>query len=338
MKSPGKILVVGPSWVGDMIMAQSLLIKLKQQDTSIIIDVLAPAWCEPLLSSMPEVRKSIIMPLGHGEAGLFKRYQIGKSLRTEQYDRAIVLPNSFKSALIPFWAKIPERVGFKGEMRYGLINKMHHLDKTVLTMTVQRYASLANEPDNTVPDYPKPKLKISQSEQFETLKSLKLDGQKPVLALCPGAEYGPAKCWPAEYYADIAKRAIQKNWQVWILGSEKDRVIADKIKQQINDNNCLTLAGETTLQQVMVLLSLARQVVSNDSGLMHVAAAVQTPVVAIYGSSDPNYTPPLNDNAKIAYLNLECSPCFKRECPLGHLDCLNKITPDQVWNLLDLKE
>ena len=336
MTSSQKTLIIGPSWVGDMIMAQSLFIKLKQQNPQGLIDVMAPAWSEPMLAAMPEINQSIVMPIGHGEAGLKKRYQLGKSLRDNHYDRAIIMPNSFKSALIPFWAKIPERIGFKGEMRFGLINKMHILDKSVLTMTVQRYVALAEEPNSRrVPSYPKPALTIHQADQSATLEALKLNTDKTILALCPGAEYGPAKCWPAEYYADVANRAIEQGWEVWILGSEKDQATAEQIQNIVNNDSCISLTGKTSLHQVMVLLSLANHVISNDSGLMHVAAAVGTPVIAVYGSSDPSFTPPLSYNSQIAYLNLECSPCFKRECPLGHLDCLRKLTPDSVWDLLD---
>ncbi len=341
MKTANKTLIIGPSWVGDMIMAQSLFIKLKQQNPNGLIDVMAPAWSEPIIAAMPEINKSIVMPIGHGEAGLKKRYQLGKSLRKEGYDRAIIMPNSFKSALIPFWAKIPERVGFKGEMRYGLINKMHHLDKKVLTMTVQRYVALADEPSNRAPSYSKPSLVITEADKQSTLEALQLNGSgqntsnqhQAILTLCPGAEYGPAKCWPAKYYAEIANRAIKEGWKVWILGSEKDQTTANEILQLTDKEHCTSFAGKTSLQQAMVLLSLSDQVVSNDSGLMHVAAAVGTAVVAVYGSSDPSYTPPLSYNAEIAYLDLSCSPCFKRECPLKHLNCLNDLTPDTVWDL-----
>lgn len=331
--SPKKCLIVGPAWVGDMIMAQSLFIALKQKYPDLLIDVLAPAWSEPLLASMPEVNESIVMSLGHGQLNLKKRYQLGKSLRKNHYDWAIILPNSLKSALVPFWANIPRRTGYKGEMRYGLINDMHHLDKQKLTMTVQRFVALAGESDAAdAPHYEFSALQVKQTDQEHVLASFKLDHQLPILALCPGAEYGSAKCWPAEHYAAVAKKAISENWQVWILGSEKDRAIAKEIKTAVGSEECLQLAGETTLEQVIILLSLASQVISNDSGLMHIAAAVDTPVIALYGSSDPNFTPPLNDNAQVVTLNMSCSPCFKRECPLGHLKCLWDIEPEFVWS------
>jgi len=332
---PKKCLIVGPAWVGDMIMAQSLFIALKQKYPELIIDVLAPAWSEPLLASMPEVNDSIVMSLGHGQLDLKKRYQLGKSLRKNHYDWAIVLPNSLKSALVPFWANIPRRTGYKGEMRYGLINDMHHLDKQKLTMTVQRFVALSDERDAVdAPCYEFPALEIKQASQKNVLECFKLDQQLPILALCPGAEYGPAKCWPAKHYAAVAKKAISENWQVWILGSEKDRAIAEEIKTSVGSDQCLQLAGETTLEQVILLLSLASQVISNDSGLMHIAAAVDSPVIALYGSSDPNFTPPLNTNAQVVTLNMSCSPCFKRECPLEHLKCLWDISPDMLWNMV----
>ena len=328
--SPKKCLIVGPSWVGDMIMAQSLFIQLKQQYPQMQIDVLAPQWSEALLDSMPEVSESHIMPVGHGTLGLKVRYQLGKSLRSQHYDWAITLPNSLKSALVPFWAKIPKRSGFRGEMRYGLINSMHHLDPSVLTMTVQRFVALAQPPSTNAPDYPAPKLSIDNTDLAKTLKHYKL-AEQPFIALCPGAEYGDAKRWPAKHFANLANKLCAQGYQAIVLGSEKDQVVAKKIASQLNSNsNLVDLTGKTTLTEATHLLASAKGVVSNDSGLMHIAAAVNTPLVALYGSSDPHFTPPLSTNHKIIDLNLECSPCFKRECPLGTRACLDDIKPELV--------
>lgn len=159
-------------------------------------------------------------------------------------------------------------------------------------------------------------------------------GGEVLLALCPGAEYGAAKRWPAEYYAVVAQHYIAQGGQVILLGSGKDAPVTAQIAAAVNSPACQDLAGKTSIQDVLELLAQADQVVSNDSGLMHVAAALGTPVIAVYGSSDPTYTPPLSDKAKILTLGLPCSPCFKRECPLGHLDCLKKITPQQVISCL----
>ncbi len=331
---PENCLIVGPSWVGDMVMAQSLFIVLKQRFPKMNIDVLAPSWSEPLLKRMPEVRESIAMPVGHGSLQLRTRYQIGKQLRKNQYDWTILLPNSLKSALIPFWAKIPKRTGFKGEIRYGLLNDLRILDKEKLTMTVQRFVALGFEDGKSDPShYPYPKLQLDQETIATTAARFGLNNEQPVLALCPGAEYGPAKRWPIEYYAEVAKQKIASGWQAWVFGSEKDQEVAEQICDQAGAG-CINLASRTTLAEAIDLLSLANHVITNDSGLMHVTAALDVPLVALYGSSDPGFTPPLNDQAKVISLGLECSPCFERECPLGHLNCLQDIKPESVLSLL----
>lgn len=327
---PKKCLIVGPSWVGDMIMAQSLFIQLKQDNPSLIIDVLAPAWSEPLLASMPEVNDSIVMPLGHGKLGLSERYQLGRSLR-DKYDWAITLPNSFKSALVPFWANIPKRTGYKGEMRYRLINDRRLLDKSILTMTVERFVALAHQPHPEIsPDYKPPSLHIDETFVTHTVNKYIPKTEKSLIALCPGAEYGPAKRWPEKYYATLSDMLTEQGYQIIILGSEKDQPVAQDILSYSKSLGLIDLTGKTNLKEVISLLQGSSAAVSNDSGLMHIAAAVKTPLVALYGSSDSNFTPPLSDNHQIFSLGLECSPCFKRECPFGTLACLKGIMPNQV--------
>jgi heptosyltransferase-2 len=336
-ESPAKILVIGPSWVGDMVMAQSLFITLKQQYPDSLIDVLAPGWSLALLERMPEVNQSISMPLGHGQFDLPGRFRLGRQLAQNQYDLAIVLPNSWKSALIPWFAGIPFRRGYVGECRWGLLNQAFRLNKRLLTMTVQRFVALGL-PDSEAlpPHYEVPRLSISQQQQQQIQQDFQLDRSKPVLALCPGAEYGPAKRWPIEHFAELARLVIREGWQVWLLGSEKDQAVAQQIAQDAGEY-CRNFAGETSLGQAVDLLSLANQVVSNDSGLMHVAAALGKPLVALYGSSDPGFTPPLNAEARVLNRQLACSPCFKRECPLGHTECLSGITPEQVMAALGIQ-
>jgi heptosyltransferase-2 len=335
---PKRCLIVGPSWVGDMVMAQSLFIALKQRFPELQIDVLAPAWSKPILAAMPQVRAAIEMPLQHGELALMQRFRLGDSLQANAYDWAIVLPRSLKAALVPFWARIPLRTGYKGEMRYGLLNDIRPLDKSVLTMTVQRFVALGLPKDTQLPpEIESPHLVVTD-EQRESVRQKFLKGRGVIrfslLALCPGAEYGGAKRWPAEYFAEVARHHVSQGGQVVLLGSGKDAPVTAQIANAVDSPACLDLAGKTSLQEVLALLASAAQVVSNDSGLMHVAAAVGAPVIALYGSSDPTYTPPLSDHAQILSLGLECSPCFKRECPLGHLNCLKQITPEQVISLL----
>jgi heptosyltransferase-2 len=283
---------------------------------------------------MPEITDSIVSPFKHGEASLKQRYLLGKSLRDSHYDQAIILPNSFKSALLPFWAQIPKRTGFVGEMRYGLVNDARKLDRVKLPKTVMRFASLANPAEQALTDTPHPHLETEANEIKATFKQLKLAfNEAPILVLCPGAEYGPAKQWPANHFAQLAKDRLQLGWQVLLLGSEKETDICNKINSA-TAGKCTNLAGKTELGQVIDIMSQAAAIVSNDSGLMHIAAALNIPLVAIYGSSDPGFTPPLTNKAEIVSLSLPCSPCFKRQCPLGHLDCLNKLESDIVNNAI----
>ncbi|MEM9103518.1 MAG: lipopolysaccharide heptosyltransferase II [Pseudomonadota bacterium] len=327
-----RLLVIGPSWIGDMIMAQSLFKQLKtSHQDACDIDVIAPAWSHPLLARMPEVSQAWVMPVGHGKLDWSTRKAVAKQLALENYDQAILLPNSLKSALIPWFADIPQRTGWRGEMRYGLVNDMRILDKAALPQMIQRFCALGIPKRATLAkDLPFPELQIDVANVTTALDSLKLKRDKPILVLCPGAEFGPAKRWPAAYYREVAKTFLAKNWQIWVMGSEKDTPHAQVIAENLA--GVYDLTGKTQLGQAIDLMSIADAVVSNDSGLMHMAAALQRKLVVIYGSSSPGFTPPLSapDNVKVLSLNLSCSPCFKRECPLQHLNCLQQLSPNQV--------
>jgi heptosyltransferase-2 len=318
-----------------MVVAQALFKTLKARDGEAAVDVLAPAWSQPLLARMPEVRRAVSLPVSHGELALKARWRAGVELREARYDQALVLPRSFKAALVPFFARIPRRTGYRGEFRYGLINDQRVLDKRVLTQTVQRFVALGHGSDaNLPPPIPPPSLRVDKENQERLLVELGLDRNRPVVAMMPGAEYGLAKRWPAGYYGDLAARLAARGFQVWLLGSARDCPVADEV-QRTARATLVNLAGRTRLEDVVDLLALARAVVTNDSGLMHVAAAVGTPLVAIYGSSTPDYTPPLTEHATVLYDRLRCSPCFKRTCPKGHMQCLTHIGPDRVWTALE---
>lgn len=335
---PKKCLVIGPSWVGDMVMAQSLFIVLKKKYPMMSIDVLAPAWSKPILAAMPEVSDALEFPFVHGELDLAGRWKLGYSLREKQYDWGIVLPNSLKS-VIPLWAaNIKRRTGYKGEMRYGLLNDIRSLDKHKLTQTVQRFVGLAFEGVEYDGIYPYPSLDVNIEAQKQACKQFNINRSRPLVAICPGAEYGPAKRWPDKHVAVFAAQMMKLGYQVVLLGSEKDRVVTDAICTLGKLPENVNLAGKTQLSEVIGLLAQADVAVTNDSGLMHIAAAVGTQVIAIYGSSDPNFTPPLSKQAEVISLGLSCSPCFKRECPLGTLACLEGIEPVQVLRRIQVSE
>jgi len=326
-----KILVMGPAWVGDMVLAQSLFKTLKANSPDCIIDVAAPAWTLPLLERMPEVSGKIALPFKHGDLKFWQRIAFGKSLKNQGYTQAIILTNSLKSAILPFAAGIARRTSFLGEMRYGLVNDIRPLDKNKLKKTVERFVTLGLNKNEALPNsIPNPALNASQEAAWILASSLGvLNNQTKVLGLCPGAEYGEAKRWPAEYYAEVANHVIQNGWQVLLFGSDKDIPVTTQINV-LTQNQCIDLGGKTKLGEAIDLMSLCDTIVSNDSGLMHVAAALNKQLIAIFGSSDPFHTPPMNASAVIEYLGLECSPCFKRTCPLKHLNCLKQITPTKI--------
>lgn len=320
------LLIVGPSWVGDMVMAQSLFRLLHESRPHVPIDVIAPRWSLPVLARMPEVRRGIALPVAHRELGLGKRWQLARQLRATGYTGAIVLPRSLKAALVPWLAGIPERTGFRGEMRYGVINDMRTLDGDLLDQTVKRFIALGLRRGDALPDIPEPRLEISSENQQRLISDLRLAIDKPVIALLPGAEYGPAKCWPLAYFRELAGLLQEAGLAVWIMGSAADRPAGEYIAHGTARNLC----GSTELADAIDLLAYCEQAVSNDSGLLHVAAATGTHVNALYGSSSPTYTPPLTTRRRIHYLDIECSPCFERQCPLEHLRCLRDIRPQAV--------
>jgi heptosyltransferase-2 len=326
---PIQILIVGPAWVGDMVMAQSLFISLKRRYPKSRIDVLAPAWSFPLLHRMPEVNEALLMPLGHGQFGFLERCRIGLFLRNRKYDWAIIIPSTWKSALPPFFAGCKRRTGYVGEQRFGLLNDMRELDRAASARVVDRYVALGWQADAMPPTpSPPPAMLVNPELAEKTRAELALPVQAP-LVLCPGAEGGPAKRWPTPHFGSVSQWWLEQGGVVWLMGSEKDYASAAAI-DAATGYRCHNLCGKTSLDQAVDLLSLAVAVVSNDSGLMHVAAALKKPQVAIYGSTDPNCTPPLNGSARIVRLVLPCSPCGRGECPLGHYQCLNGLEPKEV--------
>jgi heptosyltransferase-2 len=336
-----KLLVVAPSWIGDTVLAQSLFVMLKRRAPGTRIEVLAPEWCLPLLARMPQVDEAIAAPFAHGRLMLGARFDLARRLRARKYTQAIVLPNSWKSALVPFLAGIPHRTGWLGEQRHGLLNDWRRMNRQDLPMTVQQFVALALPAEARVPeDLPRPALEVRAPDVEVALRELQL--QRPagrLLALCPGAEYGPAKRWPAEYFAAVARAWTAKfnedmGGAVWLFGSQKDAPVTAQVNEHARDG-CVDLAGRTTLTQAIDLLSLADAVVTNDSGLMHVAASLDRRVIALYGSSDPGMTPPMNERAVVLRTGIACSPCFKRECPLGHFKCMRDLSPERVLDVLD---
>ncbi|MEA9392331.1 ADP-heptose--LPS heptosyltransferase RfaF [Acerihabitans sp. TG2] len=339
-----KILVIGPSWVGDMMMSQSVYRTVMSLHPDADIDVMAPAWCRPLLNRMPEVRHALSMPLGHGALALMERRRLGLTLKNQGYTQALVLPNSFKSALVPFFAGIGKRTGWRGEMRYGLLNDLRVLDKKAFPLMVQRYVALAYDRTDIhdAGDLPQPllwpRLQVAQDEILTARDSFGLGTGRPTLGFCPGAEFGPAKRWPHYHYAALAETAIARGYQIVLFGSANDRSAGDDICAMLPPfahEHCRNLAGQTTLEQAVVLIATCQAIVSNDSGLMHIAAALGRPLVALYGPSSPDFTPPLSHQARVIRVISGYQRIRKGDDSQGYHQSLIDIQPERVMSELD---
>ncbi|MBQ3775350.1 MAG: lipopolysaccharide heptosyltransferase II [Ruminobacter sp.] len=336
-----RILVIAPSWIGDLVMSQCLYMELKKIYPDSIIDVMAPKWCLDVLKRMPEVSNAILMPIGHGVFNLKERYRLGKELKANHYDQAYILPNSFKSALIPLFAGIPYRRGWIGESRYFILTD-YRRNKKDFPKLISRYTSLAHsnteiKSEKDLKEIPTPKLTVHESDTSTASSKFSINIQADVLGICPGAEFGPTKKWPPEYYAIITDKYLSSDSgrEVWIFGSNKDVETAEKLKKSVSPDyqkRVHILAGRTTIEEAIDLLAACKFVICNDSGLMHISAAVGVRVIAIFGSTSTLYTPPTTTNALLVESTEPCHPCFKRQCRYGTTDCLKKLTAEMVWN------
>lgn len=338
------ILIIAPNWIGDAVSTQPLLANLKVLYPNSKIDILASNWVAPVYRACSEVHAVIEAKFEHKKLQWNLRKQLAKVIEAKNYQACFVLPNSFKSVLIPWLANIPFRIGYRGELRFGLINlALNNPSKVNRPPMVEHYLALSQllKDDESISlDRLVPKLNVSGAAKQQVEQ--KLQGANinsdSIYAICPGAEYGPSKRWPTEYFAVLAQQLIKQNSniQIILLGSKSDHSLAQEITSQGQQaSNVHNWCGNTSLDEAIALIGMSKAVVSNDSGLMHIAAALQIPQVAIFGSSDPAHTPPLSDRAKIMWLNMSCSPCHKRVCPLGHLRCLKDILPEQVLATLN---
>ncbi|RJG08081.1 lipopolysaccharide heptosyltransferase II [Noviherbaspirillum cavernae] len=332
-----RILVISPNWIGDAVMAQPLLQLLRQRHPDHPIDVLAPGWVAPAWRAMREVDTVLEAPFRHGALQLRERREFAARLKQRGYAEAYVLPNTLKFALIPWLAGIPRRVGYRGEMRYGLLNVIHRDNRAAPRPMVSFYAALAAPPAREVPApsaLPRPSLNVPEVQQEAALSRIGLRMELPLVVFAPGAEFGSAKRWPTSHFADLAKIILRAHpqAQIALLGSGKDKPVCDEIVAAAPGVH--NLAGVTSLGDAIALIAKANAVVSNDSGLLHIASALNRPIVAIYGPTDPKHAPPFSDVATSLWLGLECSPCKQRECPLGHHRCMKEISAEMAWEPL----
>ena len=331
-----RILVVGPAWVGDMVMCQSLLMILRASAPEARIDVLAPGWTRPLLDRMPEVDHALVDSASHGRLRPIAQVALSRRLRKTGYGWAVLTRRSMKSALAPLFAGIPRRTGVRGESRYLVVNDVRSIDADSHPAAVSRLAALGLPPGAcpAIDEVPWPKLRSDVERGMQRERELGLADRGTVVGLAPGAAFGPAKRWPLEHWIELARRLAERGRAVWVFGGADEAAGGARVTEAagaLGQNLC----GRTSLEDVIDLMARCGAVVSNDSGLMHVAAAVGTGVVALFGSTSPKNTPPLTRAAKILWLELECSPCFSRVCPLGHRRCLRDLTVERALEALD---
>ncbi|RQP24049.1 lipopolysaccharide heptosyltransferase II [Piscinibacter terrae] len=339
-------LIIAPQWIGDAVMSEPLMARLAARGETLTVAALP--WVSPVYAAMPQVTRVIDLPFAHGRLDWAKRREVARGVRG-QFDAAYVLPNSLKSALIPFLARIPRRVGYQGEGRVLLLNERLPNPGGRPPM-VAFYSALAQgegrgarssslaaaQGHGAGADIPR--LHFDPQTQSDAASKVGLTpGQ--FFTFAPGAEYGPAKCWPADHYAELARSLHAKHGlPIALLGSGKEAELCDRISLMAPDA-CRVLAGKTSLKDAMALIAASKGLVSNDSGLMHVAAAFGLPQVAVFGSTSPEHTPPLNRRAQVIWLKdelgLECSPCFERTCRFGHTRCLVEVSPVRVEAALD---
>lgn len=331
-----RTLIIAPQWIGDAVMTEPLLRRLHTRGESLTVGALP--WVAPVYRAMPQVAHVVVLPFAHGGLQWRARRSLARQLRG-QFDVAYVCPNSLKSALLPWWAGIAKRVGYHGEARYGVLtDRLPNPPKDQRPPMVALYSALSGDADV---GQDRPQLQLPPAVVDATLADLHVQRQG-YYVFAPGAEYGPAKRWPAAHFAALAR---QLSLPVVLLGSGKESGLCALIAAEANTGRpqqCLDWSGRTSLDQALALIAGAKALVSNDSGLMHVAAAFGVPQVALFGSSSPLHTPPLSPQARVVWLKddpayqppLDCAPCFARTCPLGHTRCLVDITPAMVLDRL----
>lgn len=331
-KGRNNSLIIAPQWIGDAVMTEPLMRRLASRGERLTVGALP--WVAPVYRLMPQVAEVIEFPFAHGGLQWQPRRSLGKQL-AGQFDIAYVCPNSLKSALLPFLAGIPKRVGYLGELRVGLLtHRLKNPPKTQRPPMVAFYSALSGDTD-VANDRPQLQMKAAEIDQSLAALGLQRGGY---YVFAPGAEFGPAKRWPAVHFTELARHLDRP---VVLLGSGKEFALCEAIAAPVNaaqSGKCLNLAGKTTLAQAFSAIAGSKSTISNDSGLMHVAAAFGVPQIAIFGSSSPLHTPPLSDKATVLWLKnkpdyqppLDCAPCFARDCALGHTRCLNDITPLEV--------
>ncbi|OGP18237.1 MAG: lipopolysaccharide heptosyltransferase II [Deltaproteobacteria bacterium GWC2_55_46] len=325
-----RVLVRVPNWIGDAVMCLPALDALKALYPSAKLTLLAKARVVPVFENNPAVAG--IIEYGEGHRGLLGRLRLAAELKRGGFDLAVLFQNAFDAAFISFLSRIPERAGHARDLRSPLLTRaITASDEVKKKHQVFYYLNIIEALGGKVPDRPLPGLYISEEESRWARRFLKERGLEgaPVFGAAPGASYGPAKRWPPERFASVlGALAAERKGAALVFGGPEDTEACAAVKAAFAP--AIDLSGKLTLRQSMALVSLVEAVVTNDSGPMHISAALGVPTVAVFGSTEDSLTGPLGERVTVVRKKIECSPCFKRECRFGHYDCLRAIGADEV--------
>ena len=334
-----RILVRGVNWVGDTILTYPAVQILKSLFPHSHLTILVSSPLVDLWKTFPYVDEIIPFQKKKGIGSFWEDLNLGQSLKERNFDLAVILPRSFRSAFQIYIARIPIRIGYQDEGRSLFLTHGIRRTKEILRSHRVQYFKKLIEPLGEVESSPFPRILLREEDRRwaeQALKDLNLLDGRPLIGMNPGATYGLAKCWYPERFGELGKRLF-KEWKATVLlfGKEEERPIVNEILQHLKEGG-IDLTGKTRLLQLAALLERCQLLVSNDTGTMHVATAVGTPVVALFGSTDPSITGPWGDGHVVIKKDVPCSPCLKRICPTDR-QCMTLITVGEVEEVIDNK-
>lgn len=335
----GRILLIGPDTVSHLLCTQALCIQLLAHYPNARIDIVASESLSGLINSIPQIQTHFPLETQNKKLSVKNIFKLVKKLKPEAYQQAIVLTDNYRPALLSWLTRIRSRIGFGSLIRLGLLNDIRTSNAEQYDLLIQRYVSLAyhaHDPD-AAQKIPTPKLEVQDDTVKNTCHRYQLHDHKPILIICPGSPLGDTHRWPAKYFAAVANVKLDAGWQVWLIGHNSDQPYAAEIQTR-TQKPCIDFTGRLNLEETIALLSIGKQVVTNESEWMHIASVLNKPTIAIYGAHHPSLEPPLSKYTKVVSIEIPCKPCNQRQCPDQHYRCLRDILPETITHHLNLIE
>jgi len=332
-----KIIIRSTNWVGDAVLTTPAVRAIRENFPEARIALLAKPWVAPVFHNNPHLDKILVYESEGRHRGWLGKARLVRELRRQRFQLAVLFQNAFEAAFLVYMAGVPIRIGYDSDCRGALLTRRIPVDQDrVGSHHIEYYLGIL-QGASLRPGDRKLTLELSDIERAraeEILKENQISPSRPLVVINPGATFGSSKRWPLERYAALGDR-IRAAWgaQIVILGGPGERTVGRQISALMN-RGCINLCGRTSLREAAALIEKCELFVTNDSGLMHVAAAFDIPLIAIFGSTDPAATGPTNPRSRIVQVPASCSPCLKRECPEDHR-CMNEISVDQVYEAVE---